>query len=96
MQVLKLCKVAALQSEAYSEQNRTSKMEFFTKRINGFHPLTMLTKNSILDVRLSLEDASETLCFILHAKIPPITDFISNIFYVCFTNNYLFAVKFKL
>ena len=74
MQVLKLSKVAALQSEAYSEQNRTSKMEFFTKRINGFHPLTMLTKNSILDVRLSLEDASETLCFILHAKIPPITE----------------------
>ena len=34
----------------YSELWQTSKMERFTKIVNGFQPLTIFSKRSILDV----------------------------------------------
>ena len=37
-------------SEAYSEPCQTSKMEVFTKIVNGFSFLTIFAKSSILDV----------------------------------------------
>ena len=37
-------------SEAYSEPYQLSKMERFAKIINGFQPLTIFAKQSILDV----------------------------------------------
>ena len=37
-------------SEAYLENPVTSKMELFLTIVNGFNPLTIVTKNSILDV----------------------------------------------
>ena len=46
-------------AEAYSEPSRISKMKVFAKIIDGSHPLTILTKISILDVRLGSENASE-------------------------------------
>ena len=45
-------------SEAYSEPSQTSKMELFVKIINGWKPLTFLTKSSILDVRPGFDYAS--------------------------------------
>ena len=38
------------QPEAYSELCQTSKMELFEKINNGFQPLTILPKRSILGV----------------------------------------------
>ena len=35
---------------AYSEPRETSKMECFAKVVNGFQPLTIFAKCSILDV----------------------------------------------
>ena len=37
-------------AEAYSEPYQTSKMERFAKIVNGFQPLTIFGKRSILDV----------------------------------------------
>ena len=34
----------------YSEPSEVSKMEFFTKIVNSFDPVTTFTKGSILDV----------------------------------------------
>ena len=45
--------------EVYSEPSRTSKMELFTKKFNGFFLLTIFAKNSILDVRLGFEYSSD-------------------------------------
>ena len=44
----------------FSIQNvfRTSKMEFFTKIMNGWKPLTFSAKSSILDILLGAENAS--------------------------------------
>ena len=36
-------------SWAYSEPDQISKMKLFTKIVNGFQPLTILTKSSILE-----------------------------------------------
>ena len=41
--------------EAYSESSLTSKMEFLAEIVNDWKPLTIFTKNSILDVRLGSE-----------------------------------------
>ena len=46
-------------SEAYSELCQTSKMEVFTKIVNGFLFLTTFTNSSIFDVRQDSEFASE-------------------------------------
>ena len=46
-------------SEAYSEPCQTSKMEVFTKIVNGFSFLTIFAKSSILDVWQDSEFASE-------------------------------------
>ena len=51
--------------DACSEHSQTSKIELFSKIVNGFPPLTILTKSSILDVWLGSGYASESLCFIL-------------------------------
>ena len=61
-------------AKEYSKPNQTSKMEFFAKINNGFHPLTIFTKNSILDVWLGSEYPSAwttklsiySLCFKLY------------------------------
>ena len=45
-------------SEAYSEHNRTSKMELCPKIVNGFKSSTIFTNSSNLDVRLASEYAS--------------------------------------
>ena len=37
-------------SEAFSESCQIYEMEFFVKIVNNFHPLTVFTKNSILDI----------------------------------------------
>ena len=41
-----------LTAEVYSEPNQTSKMELFAKTVNGFHPLTIFARSSMLDARL--------------------------------------------
>ena len=43
----------------FSKPSRTSQMELFTERANGFQPLNILTKISIIDFRLGSEYASE-------------------------------------
>ena len=45
--------------EAYSETYQTSKIEVFTKIVNGFSFLTIFTKSSILDIWQDSEFASE-------------------------------------
>ena len=40
----------AFSPEAYSETSRTSKMELFAKKVNGFQHLTVFVKSSILSV----------------------------------------------
>ena len=42
-------------TEVYPEYCKTSKMELFVKVISNFEPLTILTKNPILDVWQSSE-----------------------------------------
>ena len=46
-------------SEAFSEYIQISKMEFFAKIVNGFQPLSVFIKISILDVWLASRNASE-------------------------------------
>ena len=36
--------------EAYLEYSQTTKMEMFAKIVNGFQPLTILTKISVIGV----------------------------------------------
>ena len=43
--------------EAYSQPSQTSKMEVFTKIVNGFQPFTVFIKSSILDIWLGYEYA---------------------------------------
>ena len=45
-------------TEVYSEPCHTSKMEHFAKIVNGFQPLTILVKGSVLDVCQGFEYAS--------------------------------------
>ena len=40
----------------------TSKMECFVKIVNGFQPLTIITKRSILDVAAALDPPVNNLC----------------------------------
>ena len=40
----------AVGRKAYSETSQTSEIERFVKTVSGFHPLTIFTKCSILDV----------------------------------------------
>ena len=47
-----------MQTEAYSEPCQTSKIESFAKIVNGFMPLTIFAKRSILDVWQGSEYAS--------------------------------------
>ena len=42
----------------HSERNQASKMEIFGKIVIGLKPLTIFTKNSTLDIRLSSDYAS--------------------------------------
>ena len=35
---------------SFLEPSQTSKMELFAKRVNGFQPLTIFAKSSILDI----------------------------------------------
>ena len=44
----------------YLEPIQTSKMEFFVKIVNSLMPLTILTKCSILDVRLGCKNATKS------------------------------------
>ena len=46
-------------SETYSEASQAPKMELFAKILEGFQPLTVFEKNSVLDVWLGSEYASE-------------------------------------
>ena len=49
-----------------SRATTTSKMECLVKRVNGFQPLTIITKRSILDVAAALDpplDIEEVICF---------------------------------
>ena len=47
-------------AETYSEPCQISKMElFFAKIVNAFQPLTISTKNSILDIWQSYKYASD-------------------------------------
>ena len=41
---------ASLQRAQLLEPCQTSKMELFAKRVNGFQPLTIFAKSSILDI----------------------------------------------
>ena len=43
--------------EAYTEPRRTSKMKYFSKIANGWKPLAIFAKSSILDVRLGSDYA---------------------------------------
>ena len=53
--------VLILGVKAYSESRQGSEMEFFAKKVNGSHPLTLFAKSSILDVWQVSEYASETI-----------------------------------
>ena len=44
--------------EAYSEPNRTSKMELFAKLVKGFQQLNFFAQSSILDIWLGSECSS--------------------------------------
>ena len=44
--------------EAYLEPLQTSKLELFAKIVNGFKPLTVFSKSSILDVSSGSKYAS--------------------------------------
>ena len=60
--------------EAYSEPSRISKMELFTKIVNGFQPLIIFSKSFILDVwlgSLPLTSIIVRSCFGMTAKIFP-------------------------
>ena len=46
-------------SEANSEPRQISKMDFFTKIVHSFSPLTIFQKSSISDVRLGSEYSAE-------------------------------------
>ena len=49
-----------------SRATTTSKMECLVKIVNGFQPLTIITKRSILDVAAALDpplDIEEVICF---------------------------------
>ena len=48
-------------SEVHSEPSHASKMVFFEKITKNFYPLTIFTKNVIVDVLLGFENASEKL-----------------------------------
>ena len=37
-------------SQAYSERCQTSQWQRFTKIVNGFHPVTVFAKHSVIDV----------------------------------------------
>ena len=50
-------------AEACSEPSQTSKLELFAKILNGWKPLTIIAKSSILGVRLSSTYASGTAIF---------------------------------
>ena len=50
-------------SDVYSEPSQRSKMEPFVKINNGFQPLTILTKSSILDVSLDCKSVYFSLSF---------------------------------
>ena len=52
-------------AEAYSEPSRTSKMGLFTKIVNGWKPLNIFAKRSIVDVRQGSESVSD-LCLLNH------------------------------
>ena len=45
-------------SETYLESMQTSKVELFTKRVNGFKWLTVFAKTSILDICSGSKHAS--------------------------------------
>ena len=47
-------------SEVYPDPSWTSKIGLFAKIINGFQPLTIFAKSSILDVQLGSEYTSES------------------------------------
>ena len=53
-----LLKFKIFNTETYSEPSRISQMELFAKIVNGFQPLTIFARSSILDVRLGFEYAS--------------------------------------
>ena len=48
-------------SELYSGPCQTSKMEYFTKLVIGFQPLTIFAKSSILGVEQGSQSVSETI-----------------------------------
>ena len=50
-------------SDEYSEPSRTSKLELFSKIVNGWKPLTIFAESFILDVRLGSEYVSEHYAF---------------------------------
>ena len=51
-------------SEGYSESSQTSRIDFFTKRVNSWKLLTICAKSSILNVRVRTEYASSFDCWI--------------------------------
>ena len=46
--------------DEYSKPSQTSKMERFAKKIDGFYPLTISAKHSILEIWLGSEYTSVT------------------------------------
>ena len=78
-------KNSKLISEAYSEPSWTSKMDLFAKIVNGWTPLTIFAKRSILDVRLGSEYASDP-------HLPSFPDFfkISNLEIVSIRNTRIY------
>ena len=50
-----------MQLQTFSEPSGTSKMELFAKIINGYKPLTISAKSSILEVRVSLHPSFQEL-----------------------------------
>ena len=70
--------------QAYLEHSRISKMELLAKIVNGFQPLTIFLKSSILDIQLSSEHASDTSHVTLNTGfLPTSSSFQSNINDTC-------------
>ena len=60
----KRCNISFVKSRGGSRAAATSNMEYFVIIVNGFQPLTIVTKRSILDVAAAL-DPSLKLIFVV-------------------------------
>ena len=66
-------KTYKMESRDGSRTAATSKMEHFVIIVNGWKPLTIFTKSSILDVAAVLDPSLESFAGLLYASVKPST-----------------------